>query len=74
MIPKNIKRLPNGQIPATLGSFKSVEERNYQIVKDYKQHIKHGQSMLWMVNKYQMSTQRIYKILHNMGAIDNGNK
>ena len=66
-----MKRLLNGQFTPTLGDFKTIEARNKQIYADYKNHERLGQSMLWMVNKYQMTTQRIYQIIR---AIDKRTK
>lgn len=48
----------------------SLNARNKQIVADYYNHKRLGQSMLWMVNKYQMSTARIYQIINGLDKQD----
>lgn len=44
-------------------------DRNKELIKDYLKLKKEGKSMVWLVSKYQISTQRIFYILKREGIV-----
>lgn len=54
---------------------KEKVSRNQKLIKDYLKLKKEGGSMVWLVSKYQISTQRIFYLLRREGIIvDNRSK
>lgn len=53
---------------------KTLVGRDKNIIRDYIDLKNKGMTMLWMVNKYQMSSSNIYLILKKYGVLDNKEK